>query len=432
VVGFALGHVRYLPRRAGVTLLIGRRTTIAAVAARQVDILLIGGGIAGATAAATLRAEGHEGSVLLVGREQDPPYHRPPVTKEYLRGQAGRADGLVLPEAWWDEQGVELLTRTSVAALDPAARTATLSSREDVAFEQALVATGAMVRRLAVDGAQLEGIHYLRGPANADALRRDLDGARRAVCVGGSYIGCEVAASLTELGLGVTVLLQEDDPLAHHFGPAAGRRVRAVLEDHGIEVCGGETDDRFEGDERVATVHTTSGRRVDADVVVCGVGALPDVMLARRSGLEIGPLGGVLCDSRLRVAGAPHLLAAGDMCEYDSVLHGGGARIEHEEVAAAQGAAAARTMLGADRAHDEVPYFFSDLSDWLALEYAGLGRPGREEIVRGDPAGGPLAVWQLDGGRVVGLLSIDGGGDLDAARRLIAAGDPVGAAGLPA
>jgi 3-phenylpropionate/trans-cinnamate dioxygenase ferredoxin reductase subunit len=288
------------------------------------------------------------------------------------------------------------------------------------------------VRRLAVDGAQLEGVDHLRAPGNADALRRDLDGARRAVCVGGSYIGCEVAASLTELGLDVTVLLQEADPLAHHFGPTAGRRVRGVLEAHGVEVCGGETVDRFEGEERVAAVHTTSGRRVEADVVVCGVGALPEVMLARRSGLEIGPLGGVRCDGRLRAAGAPHVLAAGDMCEYDSVLHGGAARIEHEEVAAAQGATAARTMLGAERPHDEVPYFCSALSDGLALEYAGLGRPGAEEVVRGDPAGGPLAVWQLDGGRVVGLLSIDGGGDLDAARALIARGEPVGADGLPA
>ena len=402
------------------------------MAAREVDILLIGGGIAAATAAATLRSEGHEGSILLVGRELDAPYHRPPVTKAYLRGQATRDDGLLQPEAWWGEQGVELLTRTSVTALDPAARTATLSTKEDVAFGQALVATGAMVRRLAVDGAQLEGVHYLRAPGNADALRRDLEGSRRAVCVGGSYIGCEVAASLTELGLAVTVLLQEDDPLAHHFGPTAARRVRAVLEAHGVEVAGGETVDRFEGSERVEAVHTTSGRRVEADVVVCGVGALPDVMLARRSGLEIGPLGGVRCDSRLRAAGAPHVLAAGDMCELDSVLHGGPVRIEHEEVAAAQGATAARTMLGADRPHDEVPFFFSDLSDWLGLEYAGLGRPGAEEVVRGDPAAGPLAVWQLDGGRVTGLLSIDGGGDLHAARELIVRGEPVGAAGLPA
>ena len=301
-----------------------------------------------------------------------------------------------------------------------------------MAFGQALVATGAMVRRLPVDGAQLEGIHFLRAPGNADALRADLDGARRAVCVGGSYIGCEVAASLRELGLDVTVLLQEDDPLAHHFGPAAGRRVRAVLEAHGVEVAGGETVDRFEGEERVAAVHTVSGRRVEADVVVCGVGAIPDVMLARRSGLELGPLGGVRCDSRLRVHGAPAVLAAGDMCEFDSVLHGGPARIEHEEVAAAQGATAARTMLGADRPHDVVPYFFSDLSDWLSLEYAGLGGSADEEVVHGDEAGGPLAIWRLAEGRVVGLLSVDGGGDLDAARELVARGEPVGASGLPA
>jgi 3-phenylpropionate/trans-cinnamate dioxygenase ferredoxin reductase component len=397
---------------------------------RAVDILLIGGGIASATAAATLRDEGFDGSVLLVGRELDAPYHRPPATKGYLRGEEDRPGVLVHPEAWWAQHDVELLTRTSVLALDAAARTARLSTKEEVAFDRALLATGAMVRRLDAEGAQLEGIHYVRALGNADAVRRETAEAEQVVCVGGSYIGCEVAASLTALGKRVTVLLMEDEPLAHHFGAAAGRHVRAVLEDHGVELVAGDEVARFEGAERVEAVATRGGRRLPAGAVVCGVGAVPDVMLARRAGLEIGELGGVRCDSRLRTS-APGIAAAGDMCEFDSVLHGGPARIEHEEVAAAQGATAARTLLGADRPHDVVPYFFSDLADWLALEYVGLGGAFDDEVVRGDPAGGAFGVWHLADGRVRGLLSVNGGADLDVARELIAAGVAVGAAGLP-
>jgi 3-phenylpropionate/trans-cinnamate dioxygenase ferredoxin reductase subunit len=177
-------------------------------------------------------------------------------------------------------------------------------------------------------------------------------------------------------------------------------------------------------------VVTKGGRALGAGAVVCGVGAQPDVMLARKSGLVLGDLGGVRCDSRLRTS-AEGVFAAGDMCEYDSVLHGRVVRIEHEEVAAAQGATAARNMLGADVAHAVVPYFFSDLSDWAAMEYVGPAAAWDEEVVRGEPGAGPFSVWYLEGGHVRAMLSFDGGGDLDRARELIAAGEPVGAAGLP-
>src|SRR4051812_23255037 len=407
------------------------------MADRETDILLIGGGIASARAAATLREEGFDGSILLAGRELDPPYHRPPASKGYLRGHESKEDALVHPEGWWEEQGVELRTRTSVMALDPAARTATLQSKEEVAFGDALVATGATVRRLAVDGAQLDGIHYLRALGNADTLRRDVEDVERVVCVGGSYIGSEVAATLTELGKRVTILMQEAHPLERQFGARAGARFRAVLEAHGIEIVGSDEVQRFEAarpgvcDEgRVARVVTKAGRTLEAGAVVCGVGALPDVMLARKSGLALGELGGVKCDSRLRTS-AEGVFAAGDICEYDSVVHGRVMRIEHEDVAAAQGATAARNMLGADRPHDVVPYFFSDLSDWAAIEYVGPALHWDEEVVRGDIDSGPFAVWYLERGRVRGMLSVDGAGDVGAASELIAAGEAVGADAVP-
>ena len=385
---------------------------------RRADILLVGGGIASATAAHTLRSEGFDGSILLVGREPHPPYHRPPASKAYLRGEHGPDEALVHAQDWWQQEGVELLTRTSVLALDPQQRSAKLSSKEVVGFDRALIATGAMVRRLAVDGAQLDGIHYLRALGNADTIRADVAGAGRVVCVGGSYIASEVAASLTELGRRVTMVMLEDDPLQIGFGATAGRFFRRVLEEHGVEILGGEEVERFEGDGRVARVVTRSGREIDADAVVCGVGAIPDVMLARKSGLALGDLGGVRCDSRLRTS-AEGVFAAGDMCEYDSVVHGRAMRIEHEEVAAAQGRTAARNMLGADVAHDEVPYFFSDLSDWASLEYVGPALRWDDEQVEGSPDDGAFAIaYRLDG-RLQALLSVGGAGDLDRARALI-------------
>jgi 3-phenylpropionate/trans-cinnamate dioxygenase ferredoxin reductase subunit len=388
------------------------------MADRTVDILLVGGGIASAIAAETLRAEGFDGSILLVGREPHPPYHRPPASKEYLRGEHGVDDALIHDGAWWDEHAVDLMTRTSVLELDVEARTAKLSSKEVVGFDRALVATGAMVRRLQVDGAQLEGIHYLRALGNSDAIRADAESADRVVCVGGSYIASEVAASLTSIGRRVTMIMLENDPLERTFGPEAGRFFRRVLEEHGVEVIGGDEVARFEGGDRVEAVVTVGGRELEAQTVICGVGAIPDVMLARKSGLALGKLGGVLCDARLRTS-AEGIFTAGDMCEYESVIHGRFVRIEHEEVAAAQGRTAARNMLGADVPHDEVPYFFSDLSDWASLEYVGPAFGWDSQEIEGSLDDGSFAVWYREAGAVRAMLSVGGFGDLDRARQLI-------------
>lgn len=390
---------------------------------REVDILLIGGGIASAAAAAELRAGGFAGSVTLATREQDPPYHRPPITKGYLQGREERASALVHPEAWYAEHDVELLTRTPVMDLDVEARTAKLG-REVVGFGQALVATGAMVRRLRADGAQREGIHYLRALGNADALREDVAGAERVAIVGGSYIATEVAASLTLLGKHCTLVMQEALPAERGFGPVAGAFVRDLLASHGIEFVAEADVVEFAGegeDGRVQGVACADGRRVDADLVVVGVGATPDVMLARKAGLELGESGGVACDGGLRTS-AEGIFAAGDICEYDSVIHGRRLRIEHEEVAAAQGRHVARAMLGADWPYSEVPYFWSDLADWATLEYVGPAAAWDEEIVRGDPASGSFSVFYVDGGRVAAALAVDRSDDLDVARSLIAEG----------
>jgi 3-phenylpropionate/trans-cinnamate dioxygenase ferredoxin reductase subunit len=399
---------------------------VAGVSDRKVDYLLIGGGLASANCARWLREEGAEGEILLVGRELDAPYNRPDCSKGYLRGEESREEPLFRPAEWWGEQQIELLTRTSVTALDPQARTAKLSTKEEVAFDKALIATGANVRRLNVDGCQLEQIHYLRTLANADAIRESVEEAEEIVLIGGSYIACEVAASLTMLGKHCTLVMQEQHTLERGFGGQVGAFFQDLLESHGVTIHGGDELERFEGQERVAKVVTRAGLELAADAVVIGAGVTPDVGLAQRAGLEVGERGGVRCSSRLESSQAG-IYAAGDICEYESVIHGGAAlRIEHWDVAFNQGKTAALNMLGRDLAHEEVPYFYSVLGDWGELEYVGPAYEWDEEIVRGSISEGAFSNWYLQDGVVKGALSLGRSEDLDHARRLLIAGTSLG------
>jgi 3-phenylpropionate/trans-cinnamate dioxygenase ferredoxin reductase subunit len=363
--------------------------------------------------------------VLVVGREQDPPYERPPLSKSYLAGRSERGDALYLPETWWQENEVELLARTSVMKLDTEARVARLQSKEEVRFGKALVATGAMVRRLRVDGSDLDGLHYLRAFGNADAIRADAESAGRVVLIGGSYIACELAATLTALGHDCAMLMQEEVTLERHFGREVGAWVQRQLEERGVEVHGGDELERFEGSgERVEGVVSAGGVVLEAGCVVLGTGVTPDVMLARAAGLELGERGGVRCSARLETS-APGVWSAGDACEYDSVVHGRRLRVEHWEVARAQGAAVAAAILGSHEPFAEVPYFWADLADWCTLEYVGPAREWDEEVLRGSTADGEFTIFYLSGGRVVAALTVGRSDDLDRARELMIAGEPV-------
>jgi 3-phenylpropionate/trans-cinnamate dioxygenase ferredoxin reductase subunit len=396
------------------------------MSARKVDYLLIGGGLASANCARWLREEGAEGEVLLVGREPDPPYNRPNCSKGYLRGEEERQEAYFRPDEWWGEQGIELLTRTSVTGLDLQTRTAKLSNKHEIAFERALIATGANVRRLNVEGCELEQIHYLRAFGNADAIRAGAADAEEVVLIGGSFIGCEVAASLTVMGKRCTIVMQEDATFERNFGYRQGRFFQEQLERVGVRFHGGEELERFEGDGRVRKVVTKSGLELAADLVVVGAGVIPDVQLAQRAGIEIGERGGVRCSSRLE-SSAPGVFAAGDICEYESVIHGGAAlRIEHWDVACNQGKTAALNMLGRDLPHEVVPYFFSVLAGLGELEYVGPAREWDEEITRGSLADGSFTTWYLNGGVVKAALTWSRSEDLDHARRLIVEGVPLG------
>jgi 3-phenylpropionate/trans-cinnamate dioxygenase ferredoxin reductase subunit len=386
---------------------------------RKVEHLLIGGGLACANCARWLREEGAEGEVLVVGREPDPPYNRPECSKGYLRGEEQREETFFRPLGWWQEQRIDMLARTSVTALDVQARTAKLSNKEEVSFEKALIATGANVRRLNVDGCDLDQIHYLRTLGNADTIRETVANANEVVLIGGSFIGCEVAASLTMLGKKCTIVMQEQHLLERSFGRAAGEFFDALLREHGVEIHGGDELERFDGDGTVAKVVTRGGLELAADAAVVGAGVVPDVSLAERAGLQIGERGGVRCDSCL-CSSAPGIFAAGDICEYESVIHGGEhLRIEHWDVAFNHGRTAALNMLGRKVPHETVPYFYSVFGDWGELEYVGPAYHWDEEIVRGSEADRSFTRWYLQQGVVRAALTFGRSDDLDDARRLI-------------
>jgi 3-phenylpropionate/trans-cinnamate dioxygenase ferredoxin reductase subunit len=398
---------------------------------REVDYLLIGGGLACANCARWLRESGATGEIVLVGREPDPPYNRPECSKGYLRGEESREDPLFRPNDWWGEQTVELLTRTSVTALDTGTRTAKLSSKEEIRFGKALLATGANVRRLSVPGCELENIHYLRTLGNSDAIREGVADAEKVVLIGGSYIGCEVAASLTLMGKKATIVMQEHATLERGFGKQAGRFFQNLLESHGIVVHDSDELERFEGDAPTGTPHgggqasgrvgkvlTTKGLELPAEAVVVGAGVTPDITLAKNAGLQIGEHGGVLCSSGLETS-VPGIFAAGDIAEYYSPIHDTHVRIEHWDVAFNHGKTAALNMLGNDVPHEVVPYFYSVLGDWGELEYVGPAYEWDEEIVRGSYEDGKFTTWYLQGGRVRAALTFGRSDDLDHARRLI-------------
>jgi 3-phenylpropionate/trans-cinnamate dioxygenase ferredoxin reductase subunit len=267
------------------------------VADRKVDYLLVGGGMASAHCAAELRKRGADGSILLAGREPELPYERLPLSKEYLRG----------------DNGVELLTGRNVMSLDPESRTAKLQGGEEVAFDKALLGTGAMVNILRVEGAENERIHYLRAFGNSDAIRADAEAAEHVVLIGGSYIATEVAASLTAKGVKCTMVMIEEVALSRTFGERAGRWFQELIESKGIDVLGGEELEAFEGDGRVRAVVTKSGRAIECDAVIVGAGVKADAMLAERARLDVD--NGILCDSKLQTSVAG-IYAAGDCCSY--------------------------------------------------------------------------------------------------------------------
>jgi 3-phenylpropionate/trans-cinnamate dioxygenase ferredoxin reductase subunit len=360
---------------------------------------IVGAGLAGAKAAETLRDEGFEGRVVLLGAEAERPYERPPLSKDYLRGEAERDAAYVHEAAFYADRAIELRVGERVVALDPGRSELELDGGERLVYDRLLLTTGAEPRRLGVPGAELEGIHYLRTFADSDALRERLGAGGRLVVVGAGWIGAEVAASARQRGLEVSVIAPESAPLERVLGAELGAVYGEIHAGHGVQLLMGAGVASFEGDGRVERVRTQDGRAIDCDVVVVGVGAQPRTELATAAGLAVE--NGVLVDGRLETT-APGIFAAGDVANQ---LHPslGRLRVEHWDNALHQGPAAARGMLGSTDAYARAPYFFSDQYD-VGMEYSGHAVRWDRVVVRGDRAAREfIAFWLLDGRVLAGM-----------------------------
>ncbi|HEX8646805.1 MAG TPA: FAD-dependent oxidoreductase [Thermoleophilaceae bacterium] len=363
--------------------------------------VIVGAGLAGAKAAETLRVEGFDGRVVLVGGERERPYERPALSKGYLRGQAEPASVYVHGEGFYAEHDVELLLGRAATGLDAAAREVELDGGERIRYDRLLLATGAEPRRLELPGAGLAGLHYLRTIADADALRSALRRASRLAVVGAGWIGCEVAASARQLGLEVTIVEPSAVPLGRVLGPEVGAVYRRLHEDNGVRVLTESGVEAFEGGESVERVRLAGGEAIDCDAVAVGVGVRPRTELAARAGLAVD--NGVLVDSLLRTSD-PAVFAAGDVANAEHPHLGGRIRVEHWANALNQGPAAARSMLDAGATYDRLPYFYSDQYD-LGMEYSGYALRWDGVVFRGDPEAREFIAFWLDGGRVVAAMN---------------------------
>jgi len=367
-------------------------------------IVILGGGLAGGNAAATLRDEGFPGPVVLISREPGVPFGRPPLSKTYLRSEESLDGWYVRPAGWYADHDVELRSGASVAAVDPAAHTVTLDSGEELGYQKVLIATGGRNRRLGVPGADLPGLHYLRTVAECDAIKREAVPGRRAVVVGSGFIGCEVTASLTQLGVHVTTVFPGQVPLETVLGDEVGAVVGAFHRANGVDLRSGEQVTAFEGTGRIEAVVTASGQRIPCDFAVAGIGIVPEVL----NGLAVAQENGILADELCRTS-APDVYAAGDVA---NILHPlfGRIRVEHYNNAEKQGAAAARSMLGSTAPYDYLYTFWSDQYEHK-IEYVGHVTKWDEFVIRGRLTEAKLIGFYLVGGVVRAAVGLDRGGD---------------------
>jgi 3-phenylpropionate/trans-cinnamate dioxygenase ferredoxin reductase component len=369
-------------------------------------IVIVGSGLAGGNAAVTLREEGFGGRAVLIGREPGIPFGRPPLSKTYLRSEEDLDAWYVKPPGWFQEHDVERLVESSVLALDAAAHTVRLDSGQQLRYQKVLIATGGRNRGLEVPGAELPGIHYLRTVAECDAIKLEAVANRRAVVVGMGFIGCEVAASLTVLGVRVTAIFPGRAPLERVLGGEIGAAIAAIHRQNGVELLTEDQIVAFEGSERVEAAVTAKGERVGCDFVVAGVGIEPDLPMF--VGPSVAQSNGVLVDELCR-ASAPDVYAAGDVANH---LHPvfGRVRVEHFNNAEQQGRAAARSMLGSAAPYAYIHSFWSDQYEHK-LEYVGHATNWDEFVVRGSLAERRLVGFYLRAGLIQAAVGLDRGGD---------------------
>ncbi len=365
--------------------------------------VIVGASLAGAKAAETLRAEGFDGRIVLVGDEPVRPYERPPLSKGYLRGEVGFDDAAVHAEGFYEDQSIELLTSTTVTAIDPTSKVVTLDPGGSLPYDQVLLSTGAAPRSLSIPGSELAGIHYLRSIESCDALRGALETAERVVVVGGGWIGSEVASSARQLGKDVAMVEAAHVPLERVLGTEVGTIFKDLHTDHGVELHLGVGVEAFRGMDSAEEVVLADGTAVNGDLFVVGVGVIPRTELAEGAGLELN--NGVIVDEYLATS-VPGIWAAGDVANAYHPVLGSRIRLEHWSAALNQGPVAAKNMVGQKAAYTKIPYFFSDQYD-LGMEYSGYAVDWDTLVFRGDQERREFIAFWLAQGRVVAGMNVN-------------------------
>jgi 3-phenylpropionate/trans-cinnamate dioxygenase ferredoxin reductase subunit len=380
--------------------------------------VVVGGGLAGARAVETLRDGGFQGSLVLVSTETHLPYERPPLSKAVLAGRDDVSVAILHDQDWYAERNVELRLTTTATGLDTAGQTLLLDDGSQVAYDALLLATGSSARRLPIAGAELDGVRYLRTIDDSLALLERFRSQPRVVIVGAGWIGLESASGAREHGAQVTVIEAAAQPLQMVVGEQIGSVFADLHRDHGVNLLMSSGVASFEGAGQVDAVVLSDGRRLPADLVVVGVGAQPNLALARTAGLEVD--GGVVTDAGLR-ASDPHVFAAGDIVQWPHPTLGEQIRVEHWANANDSGIAAAKSMLGQDIAYDALPFFFSDQYD-VGLEYIGYVAPhvNADVVVRGDPANREFMAFWLRDGRLLAAMHMNMWDSLEPIQSLIA------------
>jgi 3-phenylpropionate/trans-cinnamate dioxygenase ferredoxin reductase subunit len=366
----------------------------------QSTFVIIGASLAGAKAAETLRAEGFDGRIVMIGSEPERPYERPPLSKDYLRGDVGREKIYVHEESFYADHDIELRLGRTAVNLNASDRVVKFDDGERLRYDRVLLATGAESRRLSIPGADLDGVLYLRTLEDSDALRERLDRGGSVVVVGAGWIGSEVAASARQRQLDVSVIDPTSVPLERVLGSEVGAIYRDIHLDHGVQMLLGTGVEAFEGADAVERVRTSDGRTLNCDLVVVGVGVQPRTQLGVNAGLAVD--NGIVVDEYLQ-GSIPGVFAAGDVANTHYPFYGERIRVEHWANALEQGPAAARNMLGHAQPYDHLPYFFSDQYD-TGMEYSGFARTWDRVVFRGDPATREfIAFWLVEDQIVAGM-----------------------------
>ena len=374
-----------------------------AIDAGPETFVIVGASLAGAKAAEALRDLGFDGRVVLVGDEPERPYERPPLTKDYLRGDAPREKAYVHPDFFYGARDIDLVTKTTVTDVDPGRSRITLDNGRELAYDRLLLTTGAEPRRIGVPGADLSGVHYLRTLADCDGLRERLDTGGHVVVIGAGWIGAEFAATARQRGCEVTIIEPASVPLERVLGAEVGAVYADLHRENGVQLLCGTGLESFAGEGQVERVVTSDGREIECDFVVVGIGAAPRVALAEKAGLYTD--NGIVVTQALATT-HPSIFAAGDVASAWHPFYERHIRVEHWANALNQGPLAAAGMLGRDVAYDRLPYFFSDQYD-VGMEYSGLATDWDQVVFRGDPASREFVAFWLSDERVVAGMNVN-------------------------